>query len=133
MNSKKQKRTHKKMGFKRLLNSFKYSWDGLVYAYGNEQSLWLHAAGVFVIVLLGIIFKINFYEWMALVISMVIVLAIELLNTAIEATVDLVTHDIHPLAKIAKDCGSAAACVTGFLMACVAIYIFIPYFVALFK
>ena len=61
MNSKKQEK-HKKMSFKRFLNSVKYSIEGLNHAYKNEQSLWLHGGGVFLAVILGITLKINFYN-----------------------------------------------------------------------
>ena len=124
MSLKKQEK-HKKMSFKRFLNSIKYSVDGLVNAYQNEQSLWLHAMCTIIIVILGFALQISFIQWAIIVIALVIVLAVELLNTAIEATVDLVTKEIHPLAKVAKDCGSAAAFVSS-------IMVFIPKIIALF-
>ena len=131
MNSKKQEK-HKKMSFKRFLNSVKYSIEGLNHAYKNEQSLWLHGGGVFLAVILGITLKINFYEWAVIIVAFVVVLAIELLNTAIEAVVDLVTKEIHPLAKIAKDCGSAAAFVSGVASAVICLVIFLPKIIELF-
>ena len=131
MNSKKQEK-HKKMSFKRFLNSVKYSIEGLNHAYRNEQSLWLHASGVILAVILGIVLKINFYEWAVIIVAFVVVLAIELLNTAIEAVVDLVTKEFHPLAKIAKDCGSAAAFVSGVASAVICLVIFLPKIIELF-
>ena len=131
MNSKKQEK-HKKMSFKRFLNSVKYSIEGLNHAYRNEQSLWLHGGGVFLAVILGIVLKINFFEWAVIIVAFVVVLAIELLNTAIEAVVDLVTKEIHPLAKIAKDCGSAAAFVSGVASAVICLVIFLPKIIELF-
>lgn len=133
MSSKKPKKEHKKMSFKRFLLSFKYSWDGLKYAYTNEQSLRMHAIGSILIIIIGILLHVSFIEWLALIISSVMVLVIELLNTAIEHTVDLVTKEIHPLAKVAKDCGSAAGGIAGITMAIVALAIFIPKVIALFK
>ena len=56
----------------------------------------------------------------------------ELLNTAIEATVDLVTKEIHPLAKVAKDCGSAAAFVSSIMVFIICCFIFIPKIIAIF-
>lgn len=122
----KKRKEHKKMSFKRFLNSIKFSIDGLAYAYGNEQSLWLHGMGSLVIIILGFILQISFNQWAILIIALVVVLAVELLNTAIEAAVDLVTSEIHPLAKIAKDCGSAAGCVTGVMLTIISLFIFIP-------
>lgn len=54
------------------------------------------------------------------------------LNTAIEATVDLVTKEIHPLAKVAKDCASAAAFVSALMATIICLFIFIPYIIDLF-
>ena len=130
--SSKKREEHKKMSFKRFLNSVKYSIEGLNHAYRNKQSLWLHGGGVFLAVILGIVLKINFYEWAVIIVAFVVVLAIELLNTAIEAVVDLVTKEIHPLAKIAKDCGSAAAFVSGVASAVICLFIFLPKIMALF-
>ena len=131
MSLKKQEK-HKKMSFKRFLNSIKYSVDGLVNAYQNEQSLWLHAMCTIIIVILGFALHISFIQWAIIVIALVIVLAVELLNTAIEATVDLVTKEIHPLAKVAKDCGSAAAFVSSIMVFIICCFIFIPKIIALF-
>ena len=127
-----KRKESKKLGFKRFLNSIKYSLDGLKYAYRNEQSLIIHGFGTIIIIILGLIFQIRFIEWAILIIASVVVMAIELLNTAIEATVDLVTDKFHPLAKIAKDCGSAAGGVSGVMLAIIAIFIFIPYIWKLF-
>ena len=131
MSLKKQK-DHKKMSFKRFLNSIKYSLEGLSYGYRNEQSLILHGFCTILAVILGLIFHITFWEWAVIIISLVIVLAVELLNTAIEATVDLITKEIHPLAKIAKDCGSAAAFVSGVASAVICLVIFLPKIIELF-
>lgn len=131
MSLKKQEK-HKKMSFKRFLNSIKFSLDGLCNAYQNEQSLLLHAVCTIGIVILGFLLKISFNEWAVVVIALVIVLAVELLNTAIEAAVDLVTKEIHPLAKVAKDCGSAAAFVSSIMVFIICCFIFIPKIIALF-
>ena len=128
MNLKKQEK-HKKMGFKRFLDSFKYSIDGLKYAYRNEQSLWLHLVGLLLAIVLGCILRITFNQWAIIIIAFIVVLAVELLNTAIEACVDLVTKDIQPLAKVAKDCASAAAFVSSIMTLIICLFIFIPYII----
>ncbi len=114
-------------GYKRFFKSIKYSLDGLRYAYHYEQSLWLHAFAVIVAVSLGIIFKIKISEWALLFIALGIILSLELLNTAIEAAVDLTTTKIHPLAKIAKDCGSAASFVMSIVSFIITLFVFWPY------
>lgn len=131
MNSKKQN-ANKQMSFKRFLNSIKYSIQGLVHGYKNEQSLWLHGISSILAIILGIILNISFNQWAIILIALVVVLAVELLNTAIEATVDLVTKEIHPLAKVAKDSASAAAFVSSIVATIICIFIFIPYIIDLF-
>ena len=131
MNSKKQN-AHKKMSFKRFLNSIKYSVQGLAHGYRNEQSLWLHGAGTILAIILGFALKISFNQWAIIIIALVVVLAVELLNTAIEATVDLVTKEIHPLAKVAKDCASAAAFVSALMATVIWLFTFIPSIIDLF-
>jgi len=60
------------------------------------------------------------------------VMAAELLNTAIEATVDMAMPDIHPLAKVAKDTASAAVFVLSFVSAIIGVVIFIPKILSIF-
>lgn len=118
-------------GIKRFLKSIKYSFDGLIYSYRYEQSFWIHGFCVLLALILGFIFKIKLSEWAIIFIALGIILALELINTAIEATVDLVTDEIHPLAKIAKDCGSAASFVMSIVSIVISLFVFGPYFLDL--
>ena len=81
---------------------------------------------------MGIIFDINFLEWVISFGSLCLITIIELLNTAIEATVDMVTQEYNEYAKIAKDCGSAATGIMTLLAMIVNLIIFVPYFIKLF-
>lgn len=116
----------KKRGLIRFKNSIKNSVNGLIYAYLNEQSLTLHAILTIVVLVSGFYFNISKMQWAILVIVMTIIIVTELLNTAIEATVDLVTNEYHELAKIAKDCASAAAFVASILAISLYLYVFLP-------
>ncbi len=122
----------KKKGIKRFFRSIKFSIDGLVYAYKYEQSMWIHAIATFFTIALGVIFQIKFSEWAILFIALGIILGMELVNTAIEAAVDLTTMEINPLAKIAKDCGSAASFVLSLVAIVICMFVFGPYFVNIF-
>lgn len=103
----------KKMGFKRFIKSFRYSVDGLVYAFINEQSLFIHFMITLITVVLGILLKLSQIEWLFVFLMIGLVICAELINTSIEAVVDLASPEIHPLAKIAKDTASAAVfCLT---------------------
>lgn len=122
----------KKKGIMRFLRTFKFSYDGLKYAYKNEQSMLTHLFLSIITVIVGLLLGITLYEWLIITISLTVVLAFELVNTAIEATVDLITLEINPLAKIAKDCGSAATGITSVIALIIILVIFIPYIIALF-
>ena len=71
-------------------------------------------------------------QWLIIIAIIGLTLVIELLNTAIESTVDLVTKDFHPLAKIAKDTASAAEFVLSVTSAVISLMIFIPKIIELF-
>lgn len=121
----------KKRGLIRFKNSIKNSLNGLFYAYLNEQSLTLHTILTIVVLVSGFYFNISKMQWAILVTVMTIIIVTELLNTAIEATVDLVTNEYHELAKIAKDCASAAAFVASILAISLYLYVFLPKIVQL--
>lgn len=120
-------------GINRFFKSIKYSLDGLFYAYRYEQSLWLHGFCTILAIILGIFFKIRLSEWAIIFIALGAILALELINTAIEAAVDLTTTKIHPLAKIAKDCGSAASFVMSIVSIVISLFVFGPYLMELFE
>ena len=123
----------KKRGFKRFIASWQYSFQGLAYAYKYEQSMFIHAVATIFTVVMGLVLEISPTEWLLIFISIGTVLAMELINTAIEAVVDLVTLEIHPLAKIAKDTGSAATFVVSLIAGVIGLIIFIPKIIVLFS
>jgi diacylglycerol kinase len=121
----------KKRGLGRFFKSFGYSLDGLIYAYKYEQSMLIHVIATIGVIIANILFRISPTEWLITFIAIGMVLAAELINTAIEAVVDLVTLEIHPLAKIAKDCGSAATFVLAMMAGVIGFVIYVPYIIEL--
>lgn len=122
----------KKKGIKRFFHSIKYSIEGLLYAYRYEQSMWIHGIATIFSICLGVIFQIKLSEWAIVFIALGVILGMELINTAIEATVDMVTLEKNPLAKVAKDCGSAATFVMTMVSIVIALFVFGPYFLEIF-
>lgn len=112
-----------------FLNKCKYSMQGLAYCFQNESSFVLEAICACFIIIFGIIFDIEFIEWVISFGSLALISVIELINTAIEATVDMVTQDYNEYAKIAKDCGSAATGIMTVLAIIVNILIFDEYII----
>ena len=119
----------KRRGFGRFFRSFSYSIEGLKYAYKYEQSMMIHVIATILVICSNIFFQVTGIEWLITILAIGMVLSAELFNTAIEAVVDLVTLEIHPLAKIAKDCGSAATFVLAIMAAIIGCVIYIPYII----
>lgn len=122
----------KKRGLNRFVNSVNYSMAGLRYAYKNEQSMMIHVTITATIIVLGILLDISRLEWIICIFLLGIVMATELINTALEAVVDLITQDYHPLAKIAKDTASAAVFVFSIVAGIIGIIVFLPHIIDLF-
>ena len=119
-------------GLKKFFNSFSYPIKGLKYAYRNEQNLAVDVGIALIVVIFGFIFKVNKYEWAILALTIGLVISCELINTSIEAAVDLVTEEYHPLAKVAKDTSAAAVFIFAIVAVIVGIIIFLPKIIALF-
>ena len=124
-------RKHQK-GIKKFLLSFTYPIKGLRNAYRNEQNLAVDVGVALLVTIAGFIFKLNLVEWAILALTIGLVISCELINTAIEAVVDLVTEDYHPLAKVAKDTAAAAVFVFAIIAVIVGLIIFLPKVIALF-
>ena len=131
MNEEKRKEI-KKRGIKRFINSFHYSWDGIKYAFKYEQSMFIHVLMTLLVVVCGIVLELNFQEWLLCIILIGLVIATEVINTAIEAVVDLACPEIHPLAKTAKDTAAAAVFVFALTALLCGLFLFVPKIIALF-
>ena len=126
------KRKGEKVGVvKDICHKFKYSFQGIFYCFTHETSFIFETIAIIFAVILGIVFQISILEWILSIVTLFLIMEIEFLNTGIEATVDMITEEFHPLAKIAKDCGSAATCVASFIALFVNLAIFIPKVIAL--
>ena len=132
MHSKLQDKRKKKLGIKRFFKSFTYNIEGLKYALLNEQSILVQLVFACLVLLFGLFFHLNKYEWIIILFAIGLVLSFEFVNTAIEAVVDLVSPEKHPLAKIAKDTASTAVGIMALVCAIVGIMIFLPKIINLF-
>ena len=125
-------RKNKSFGIKRIFASINNSFNGLKAAYKNEQSVYIHLICTVLLLLLSFLLKISLTQWLIIIAIIGLTLVVELLNTAIESTVDLVTKEFHPLAKVAKDTASAAEFVLTITSTIIALMIFIPKIMELF-
>ncbi|WHI50869.1 diacylglycerol kinase [Microbulbifer sp. MLAF003] len=100
-----------KKGLARLIAAARYSSEGLAAAWRNEEAFRMEIILVIFIIPLAIWVGDTPAERAILIAVSLVVLPLELINSAIEATVDRISPEKHPLAKIAKDTGSAAVAV----------------------
>lgn len=119
-------------GIFRLSKSFKYAYHGLKEAHKTEQTVWIFIPVALLVIVMGFIFKINTTEWIVVILILGIIYSFELINTALEATVDLASPKIHPLAKKAKDTMSAAVLLFAITSVIIGLIIFLPKILVLF-
>ncbi|MCB6183903.1 diacylglycerol kinase [Leeia sp. TBRC 13508] len=101
-----------KTGLTRLIHAFGYSVDGLKAGWQREAAIRQEIIALIILLPLGIWLPVGIPVKLALLASTLAVLVVELLNSAVEAVVDLASPDRHDLAKLAKDLGSAAVLMT---------------------
>jgi diacylglycerol kinase (ATP) len=92
----------------KIIPAFRYSCEGLVASFKNERAFRQEIILGVPMMLYAALADFSAIEKIILIGTILLVLAAELLNTAIEAVIARISHDIHPMCKIAKDCGSAA-------------------------
>lgn len=101
-----------KSGLKRIFSAFFYSLDGLKAAWRHEHAF-RQELGLFVVgAVIALLLRISAFEKLVLIGVLLLVLIVELINSAIEAVVDRISLERHPLSKNAKDFGSAAVLLT---------------------
>lgn len=99
------------------------AWEGIVYVIRTQPNVWIELTALSVVAVAGAWFRIGALEWGLLGLTVAMILALEAVNTAIETVIDLVSPQVHPLAKIAKDtaAGALVIAVVGsvFVAACI--------------
>ena len=94
------------------IRSFGYAFKGLSAAWADQHNLWIHSFAAVAVTATGLWLKLPRQDWTILVLTISMVIAAELFNSAIESAVDLASPDLHPLAGRAKDIAAAAVLVT---------------------
>lgn len=122
----------KKKSIKRLRKSFKYAVDGLISAFKYEQNLTVHIITTIGVVILGFCLNISPLEWLVLLLIVGLVIATELINTSIEAIVDLISPNKSELARLSKDTAAAAVLIFAIVATIIGLIIFIPKIYMLF-
>jgi diacylglycerol kinase len=111
---------------RRLIRSFGHAFAGIGHGLRTQANLRIHLAAAVCVVIAGLALQISTAEWAVLVVTIMIVMSAELFNTAIEAAVDRVSDEPHPLAKIAKDTAAGAVLIGAIGSVIVGLLIFGP-------
>lgn len=117
---------------RKVFKSFSYAWQGIISAFIQERNLKIHFGFTLLVILLGVWLHLTPTEWLFVLLAIGGVIALELLNTAVERLVDLVTKQDHPLAKQAKDAAAGAVLVYAICSVLVGLIIFIPKLMKIF-
>jgi diacylglycerol kinase len=116
---------------RRLVHSFGHAFAGIGHGLRTQANLRIHLLAAVCVVIVGLLLQISTIEWALLVVTIMIVMSAELLNTAIEAAVDRVGSESHPLSKVAKDAAAGAVLIGAIGAVIVGVLIFGPRLLAL--
>jgi len=116
---------------KKRLQSFKYAFSGLRFFIKCTPNSWIHLATAIGVIIMSFLFKLNFYEWLFVILAIISVFVAEAFNTAIEKITDYIIPEKNEHAKIIKDiaAGAVLLCAIGAII--IGIIIFLPKFLNL--
>jgi len=115
------------------LYSVSYALQGILEAFNSERNLRIHFSVALLALLAAVICQINYLELALVIFAIGLVIVAELLNTAIEKTIDLFQPTYHPLAKTAKNVAAGAVLVAAFTSVMIGILVFGPYLLSMYS
>lgn len=115
-----------------ITRSFGYAFEGIHTGILKERNMKIHCLAVILVTAAGTFLGLSAVEWCICLLLFALVISLELVNTAVEAVVDLVTEERKPLAKIAKDTAAGAVLFASLAAVIIGCIIFIPYLADLF-
>ena len=115
-----------------IFKSFGFAFEGFKVAFLKGRNFRIQISIFVLAIILGIVFGIKQSEWLDIFLIGSIVLILELINTSLESIVDLVSPEIHPKAKIAKDVAAGAVLIAAVISTIIGAFIFLPKILGLF-
>ncbi len=116
-----------------IFGSFGYAFDGITKAFKNEPNFRIHVIAATLSLVAAYLLNFAAYEWLILVFAIILVIILELVNTAIETIVDMVSPRYSLKAKIVKDISAAAVMIAAFMAILAGIILFLPKILALLR
>ena len=110
---------------KNFIEAWKKATGGIIYAVKTQRNIKIQLCIAVLVIIFAIVFKVNITQAMFLTFATMLVIITEMVNTAIEETVNLVTNKFHPVAKIAKDVAAGAVVLSALNAVIIAIFIFV--------
>lgn len=104
--------------------TFRYAAAGIWYSIRTQRNMMVHVAVALVAIIAAVLFQLPLISWAILLLVCAVVIGLELINTAIETVVDLITEEYHPLAKIVKDTAAGAVLIAAVLAVIIGCLIF---------
>ncbi len=123
----------KKFSIAQRIQSFGHAGRGIAEAFKTQHNLRIHAAAIIIVVTAGFLFKLSLLEWGLVVLAVGLVLTAELLNTAIEVLVDLVSPSYHEKAGLIKDIAAGAVLIAAVISVIIGLLVFLPKVLRLFE
>lgn len=117
---------HKGVKKNPLHKSFGYAFEGIFDTVRCERNMQIHCFMTACVIIAGFLCRISRTEWLVCLVLFGLVTALELVNTSVEAVVDLVTEERKPLAKKAKDAAAGAVLAAAIFAAIIGLMIFVP-------
>jgi diacylglycerol kinase len=111
----------------KFIKSVGYALKGIVAAWTEQTNLKIQSVIAVIVIFAGFYFRITSIEWMVLLLMIGMVISLELVNSALEDMVNLVTKERHPLAGRIKDMAAGAVLVFSFIAATIGVIIFWKY------
>ncbi len=109
-----------------MKQAFACAFSGIAYAFKTQRNLKVHTVFAVLALILGFLLQISPASWLAVVLCIAAVFSLEVLNTALEAVVDLVSPEWHELAMHAKDCAAGAVAIFAVASLVVAAIVYLP-------
>lgn len=122
---------YKKFSVRKLIKSFGHAIDGVVFLLSSEQNARVHTIITILVGVFAYVFQISRIEAAVLFMAVILVFAIEIINTAIEKVFDLLHPGDHEIIRAVKDAMAGAVLISSIIAAVVASLIFLPYIKAL--
>jgi len=116
----------RKFSFSERIKSFGNAFRGIFYAFKTQPNIWIHSLAIVVVVIAGFIFKLDAMEWGLVVLAIGLVLVSEMINTAIEWLIDLVSPDYSEKAGLIKDVAAGAVLIAAVISVIIGAIVFLP-------